>query len=239
MTIVIQTLINALLLIILGFVIKNYLPSYFHEKGKNLATKEDISDITKIVEQVKNEFISETELLKTKLQFQSSQKQLLLNEERNVLLYFYEQVTCWQHLCQDLTSATSYFDNDIQRIRSYQMKLNSVSFNSYTALARVKLFIDEAKINELALQLLLELNSLNTSAGKCLINHEYCYRKIDLLEEENKTEKNDEIAKILDEMTSYTEKHRQYLKENNIKIMEIDNKFAKEAKAYIYKNIED
>ena len=30
-----------------------------------------------------------------------------------------------------------------------------------------------------------------------------------------------------------------YLKENNIKIMEIDNKFAKEAKAYIYKNIED
>lgn len=36
-----------------GFILKNYLPSYFTEKGKNLATKEDIAEITRKIEAVK------------------------------------------------------------------------------------------------------------------------------------------------------------------------------------------
>jgi hypothetical protein len=38
-----------------GFILKNYLPSYFTEKGKNLATKEDIAEITRRIEAVKLE----------------------------------------------------------------------------------------------------------------------------------------------------------------------------------------
>ena len=43
--IVLQILIFAVS-IIAYFFIKNLLPSYFSEKGKNLATKEDITEIT-------------------------------------------------------------------------------------------------------------------------------------------------------------------------------------------------
>lgn len=32
--------------------IKNYVPSYFDEKGKNLATKQDIAEITRKTEEV-------------------------------------------------------------------------------------------------------------------------------------------------------------------------------------------
>ncbi|HWN95370.1 MAG TPA: hypothetical protein VNT99_10090 [Methylomirabilota bacterium] len=39
----------------LGFILKNYLPSYFAEKGRNLATKEDIEEITRRIEEVKLE----------------------------------------------------------------------------------------------------------------------------------------------------------------------------------------
>ncbi|WP_424768000.1 hypothetical protein [Paenibacillus sp. sgz302251] len=39
-----------------GTFIKNYLPTYMNEKGKNLATKEDIGDITQKTEEVKNVF---------------------------------------------------------------------------------------------------------------------------------------------------------------------------------------
>ena len=42
-------------LVVLGFIIKNYLPSYFTEKGKNLATKEDVAEITRKIEEVKLE----------------------------------------------------------------------------------------------------------------------------------------------------------------------------------------
>ena len=43
-------------LISVGLIIGNYLPSYTKEKGKNLATKEDIKEITKKTEEVKQEF---------------------------------------------------------------------------------------------------------------------------------------------------------------------------------------
>ncbi|MDZ7805468.1 hypothetical protein [Thiohalophilus sp.] len=37
-------------------IIKSYIPSYLSEKGKNLATKEDVAEITNKVESVKTEY---------------------------------------------------------------------------------------------------------------------------------------------------------------------------------------
>jgi hypothetical protein len=42
-----------------------YLSTYLREKGKNLATKEDIGELTRIVEEIKNEHAKELELLKS------------------------------------------------------------------------------------------------------------------------------------------------------------------------------
>jgi len=44
-----------------------YLSSYVKEKGRNLATKEDISDITSKIEGVKIEYLKESEKFKTEL----------------------------------------------------------------------------------------------------------------------------------------------------------------------------
>ena len=53
-------LIGALLVaigeIVVGYMIKNYIPTYMSSKGKNLATKEDIKEITQKQEEVKLEF---------------------------------------------------------------------------------------------------------------------------------------------------------------------------------------
>jgi uncharacterized membrane protein len=54
-----NTVLNAieiLLIIVGGFFLKSYLPTYFAEKGKNLATKEDIKDITDKVESIRLEY---------------------------------------------------------------------------------------------------------------------------------------------------------------------------------------
>jgi hypothetical protein len=52
----ISNIIIFIALIILIIFLKNYFPSYFSAKGKNLATKEDITEITDKIESVKNEY---------------------------------------------------------------------------------------------------------------------------------------------------------------------------------------
>jgi len=44
------------ILIFIGFLVGQFLPSYLREKGKNLATKDDIGRITRKVEEVKAEY---------------------------------------------------------------------------------------------------------------------------------------------------------------------------------------
>jgi hypothetical protein len=45
------------------FIFRNYLPNYFSKKGENLATKEDVAEITKQIEQVKLEFTDKSQIL--------------------------------------------------------------------------------------------------------------------------------------------------------------------------------
>ncbi|MDX9664440.1 hypothetical protein QMK50_05585 [Pseudomonas sp. P5_152] len=64
---------------IVALLIKFYLPGYIKEKGRNLATKEDIADITDQIEQVKAEYSKQLELYKSEI-WKSQQNYLLLQE---------------------------------------------------------------------------------------------------------------------------------------------------------------
>lgn len=62
----IMQILNILVIIVVGIIFlfrRFYLPSYLSKKGENLATKEDIADITKKIEEVKIEFASQTHTL--------------------------------------------------------------------------------------------------------------------------------------------------------------------------------
>lgn len=61
--------LNIVFLICLGLFIKNWLPSYMEEKGKNLATKEDIAEITRKTEEVGKEFKEKFEEFSSDLHF--------------------------------------------------------------------------------------------------------------------------------------------------------------------------
>ncbi|ACM15970.1 TPA: hypothetical protein ACQUHF_004970 [Bacillus paranthracis] len=43
--------------LLIGYIVKDFFPSFFKEKGKNLATKQDIAEITEKQEEVKAKFI--------------------------------------------------------------------------------------------------------------------------------------------------------------------------------------
>lgn len=52
---------------VLGLVSRSFLPKYFEKKGENLATKEDISEITDKIETVKHDYASQLESAKAEL----------------------------------------------------------------------------------------------------------------------------------------------------------------------------
>jgi hypothetical protein len=58
-----------------GLFIKDYFPSYFSKKGENLATKEDIEDITKKIEGIKSSYSIELEKIKTELLWESKTRE--------------------------------------------------------------------------------------------------------------------------------------------------------------------
>ena len=53
----------------IGLFAKNYLPSYMDKKGENLATKEDVREITELTEQVEKEFKEAFELFSSDIKF--------------------------------------------------------------------------------------------------------------------------------------------------------------------------
>ena len=61
--------VEIILVFLLGLFIKNFLPSYMEEKGKNLATKEDIEAITRKTEEVQKEFKEGFELFSSDVRF--------------------------------------------------------------------------------------------------------------------------------------------------------------------------
>jgi hypothetical protein len=82
------TIITFILLLLFA---KHYLPSYFIEKAKNLATKEDIGDITENIESVKTQYSIQLERIKSKISEIESKREEYLREQRACLLKFYDQ----------------------------------------------------------------------------------------------------------------------------------------------------
>jgi hypothetical protein len=80
-------ILQTLTLLIIGWFVKNYFPSYLSKKGENLATKEDIGGITAEVEKARLLYASELERTKKDLQgeLENLRHQLaLIAQERQV-----------------------------------------------------------------------------------------------------------------------------------------------------------
>lgn len=97
-------LIGLQVLILLGvgsiFMFRKYLFSYSSEKGKNLATKEDIGDITRKVEEVKTGYVTEIERLKVDLSLLSRKNDILLDEKVRVFKKLQKRLVDFKKYCE-------------------------------------------------------------------------------------------------------------------------------------------
>lgn len=103
-----EIIIQVLILCFLFYL--TFFKSYFKEKGKNVATKEDIGEITGIIEKIKANFTNETEGIKHELQFINQKRMTLLSEERNAILNYYDSF--YNYYCQLMTITLSNIDTE-------------------------------------------------------------------------------------------------------------------------------
>ncbi|MBX2905313.1 MAG: hypothetical protein KF744_04695 [Taibaiella sp.] len=125
------------LLILLGLYMA-FVKSYVQEKGKNLATKQDIEGITQKVESVKTEF-----------QVLSHSRTTINQEKRNSFLKYYDSYFSWLNIVLDSTyGSIDQFKNE--EIEKHQSRLNSMYLDMCNSEARMQLWNDNIELLSIA-----------------------------------------------------------------------------------------
>ncbi|MFA7380040.1 MAG: hypothetical protein WC150_06225 [Bacteroidia bacterium] len=142
---------------------KNLLPSYFSEKGKNIATKEDIEEITSLVESVKHSFTIETEKIKSNLQILAGLKGSFITEEINSIISFNETYFDWLNKLMDtgLGSADTKKESELDL---YRKKISDAEMRCSNSEAKLLLFVENENLlkalNELRIATIKHIASL-------------------------------------------------------------------------------
>jgi hypothetical protein len=97
-------------ILVLVVLYRHYLPGYAAEKGKNLATKEDVADITRQIEDVKAEYARDLESLKAAIQSKIGISQFRYEREFEILLPLSEKLVELRDATLSLRPETEYVD---------------------------------------------------------------------------------------------------------------------------------
>lgn len=134
-----QLVLEVTIIVLLLYVA--FFKSYFQEKGRNLATKEDVEEITKLVEKVKS-----------RLQFSLQATLSLRAEEHQALIDYFSKYSAWLSAITDCSFAgiDSYDSPRLVEIRTQlDMRYQDVSF----AAGKMRLFVADENIRSQSSQL--------------------------------------------------------------------------------------
>jgi hypothetical protein len=84
-----------IILQIIAGLLSAYLIYYAQQKGKNQADKQDLKKLTEIVEDVKQKYVQENELLKSSLAILANKENILFTEGKNAIIEFYSNLNKW------------------------------------------------------------------------------------------------------------------------------------------------
>lgn len=88
-----------------------FFKTYFSEKGKNMATKEDVKELTFLVEQTKQQFTSGIELLRTRLNLYHASFTSIKTLERDALIKINTAYSEWANSLVTFSLAFYFYDN--------------------------------------------------------------------------------------------------------------------------------
>lgn len=236
------SVINILVWIVIGLILKFYLPGYFNEKGKLLAQKEDIKAITESIEAVKFNFNKETEQLKAEITRVTNLQITHRTEERNAILNFYGTYNAWLYSLMEV-NISIYNENNIDLLINKREYIDSFYAKSNIEHSIMRLVVLDNNIIGKSHELMVEIIKYKHWIDSRLLQLQFnlLYHK-QILNQFDRISKVDlELAKslILEEKTIDVERKEiinEYFKNRNSEyqnILNVDTIFADLVKSYI------
>lgn len=126
------------ILLLVAVIYLAFFKSYLTEKGRSAALKEDLHDLTKEVELVKNEFIREQEILKADLQRILDSEISYRNEERNALINYHGIINEWMYSILEV-NITNYNKTNIDQL--IEVRKRNAAFYAKAGIAKSKIVL--------------------------------------------------------------------------------------------------
>lgn len=214
--------------------------SYFQEKGKNLATNEDIEELTEKVESVKQNFIEKNAVLKARLDILTSLELNHKHDERAGLIAFHRALKNWIRLLTESTpSLIDDYDNNEVHAKIYQYEMSYQKVLDCEALLELYI-VDKEFIQSIYDLKSCILNNLMSNPVQCLIKIKENNLKVQLfrnspppLNEEDEIMKKEELAILLDERQELYHDYRSKMVEGYSKVIKVENIYREFMRKYI------
>ena len=149
-------IILQILIVLLGLYLA-FFKSYFQEKGKNLATKEDVEEITSKVEKIRHDLHLETE-----------SKLSLRIEERNALVDYYTKYHYWLNTILEAAPSDVDEKNEVG-FKEIEARLYKAKFDFDIAKAKFDIFVKNVDILNLEVKTILGALELQHTVQKVML----------------------------------------------------------------------
>lgn len=186
--------------IIAGLV--NFIITYFKEKGKNLATKEDVRYITTEIKSIESKFLHETERLKADLLLHTTLRTTILSEERNAIAEFTKSLVTWINSYQkNYKLESGHIDDFLEDISIAQDKCNL----SHSLLL---IMVDNQKLIDCADELMRKVNNFNSlQTDISLLKEDHTPPRINAYQVKFKIDHYNDATKDINNFVQLSRKH--------------------------------
>ena len=209
--------------------------SYLKNKGKNLADKEDIQKITALVEEVKTDFIKETEFLKANLNILTNTQLNLISEERNAIIDINKCYFAWFDSYLRMPHVSSSYSNE--EIDKFEDRRNAMYETLSNSEAIFNLLVSDDELKSLMSSLKIQsLKNISKIAPK--FTSSITKNNLELDRAKKKLEGDLFIkkhSKLMEERIKIISKGHEGMLEAYKSLVEIKQEFQHKCRDYLYK----
>ena len=160
-------------------ILKSFWPKYFEAKATNQATKEDIGEITTIVENIKSDLQRDVEDLKGQISLVNQHKLNLKASEREAILEYSSKLNAYIYCLVGL-DLTLYNEENYNELLKERIEINKKSFEFSVSEANLGLFLNDDEFIKMNMNLKLSISEYETKLRETMLKLTHQYKMCEL-----------------------------------------------------------
>ena len=205
---ILQPIIIQCIVLIVWFYLTGYLTKYSESKGTNQATKEDIGEITEIIEGIKADLLKNNEELKAELSLIFQHRLNIKSEEMNAIFDYNNKLSAWLYYLVRFRLSSYNLDN-YKELKKEEHEFSKRQYKCDIAERHLTLFIHDEEFLEIKKELTISIMQYEEILSKAMHEIYYLHSKLDL--DIQYAEKNEQIVlrgRIFKEISPVLAKYR-------------------------------